>query len=321
MKILVTGAMGYVGVPLCRSLFRRHIVIGIDLGLFPPIDPIYPWWWVFCDVRDVTEELVEGVDAIVHLAALSNDASSDAFTDAATEINVRAIERLVKMCPSAHHILASSASVYGAAKKVVNETSPLNPLSHYAETKRQAEEVVRTAAAYTIFRFGTLYGPSPSMRTDLVANTMSLTSPIEAMSAHRALTSLYSAVRAIRVALVKGPANDTFNIVDVNRHLYALAEEIARTRQTIWDENVFVTRVRARDPRSYQVSNAKAKAAGYMPSTSEQEYEQLHASRLSELCHFTGSRRHALLASAGKRAPWLKLALQNGILDEHLRPR
>ncbi len=189
MKILVTGNMGYVGPSVVRQLRESYpgaSISGLDLGFFAhclTVDGgLFPECRVdvqhFADVRKVSGVLLEGVDAIVHLAAISNDPMGNCFEDATLDINYRASVELARKAKSAGvrtFVFASSCSVYGLAdEKPRTELSAVNPLTTYAKSKvfteRDLESLADSAFKVTCLRFGTACGMSDRLRLDLVLN-------------------------------------------------------------------------------------------------------------------------------------------------------
>jgi nucleoside-diphosphate-sugar epimerase len=183
-RVLVTGHDGYIGAVLVPALCKAgYEVAGLDTcfyddGLFGAAPPSIPT--VRKDVRDLTRDDLRGVDAIVHLAALSNDplgALSPALTLA---INHEATVRLATEAREAgvrRFLFASSCSIYGASDAAwADEESPVAPLTAYAESKVKSEpEVVALADedfVPTVLRCATVYGVSPRLRTDLVVNNL-----------------------------------------------------------------------------------------------------------------------------------------------------
>lgn len=184
MRVLVTGHRGYIGpiaVTVLRS--RGHDVIGLDTGLFDR--------WsrgsrgdnvpsIRCDLRDVTPDKLEGIEAVVHLAALSNDPLGELDPELTYEINWRGTVRLAEAAKKAgaeRFVFASSCSMYGkAGDDLVDETAPLMPLTHYATSKVRAEEALVRLGDDTfcpvLLRNATAYGVSPSPRVDLVLNNL-----------------------------------------------------------------------------------------------------------------------------------------------------
>jgi len=188
MKILIVGNMGYVGPVLTKHLRRAHphaILIGFDAGLFAhcligssPLPEIYLDRQVFGDVRHIDKNLFEGVDAVVNLAAISNDPMGNRFEDATLAINYKAAVELAaaaKQTGVRSYVFASSCSVYGSAEEgAKQESSKLDPLTAYARSKVMAEKELIPMAderfTVTCLRFATACGMSDRLRLDLVLN-------------------------------------------------------------------------------------------------------------------------------------------------------
>ncbi len=187
-KILVTGNMGYVGpsvVARLRSSYPDATLVGVDSGLFAHcltgcvslpehrLDVQH-----FCDVRTVAPSLLDGVDAVVHLAAVSNDPIGNLYDEVTVDINARASIRLAELAKAAgvrSFVFASSCSVYGInAADVATEDSPTNPLTPYARSKCLTEDGLAELAdedfTVTCLRFATACGMSDRLRLDLVLN-------------------------------------------------------------------------------------------------------------------------------------------------------
>ena len=188
MKILITGNMGYIGpcvVKRLRSTYPDATLIGIDTGYFAACltnAEIFPECKVdqqfFNDIRDFPPEMLDGLDAVVHLAAISNDPMGNAFEDVTLDINHRASIRLAKTAKAAGvkaFVFASSCSMYGAAEdKPRTEDSPLNPLTAYAKSKvfteKDLQDLSGNGFKVTCLRFSTACGMSDRLRLDLVLN-------------------------------------------------------------------------------------------------------------------------------------------------------
>lgn len=189
MRILITGNMGYVGPVVAAHLRRRFpdaALIGFDSGFFAhcltvpdglpeaaALDAQH-----FGDIRDLPAGLLAGVDAVVHLAAISNDPMGNRYEAPTAEINAGASLRLAELAREAGaraFVFASSCSVYGFAEGGARrEGDPLNPLTAYARSKIATEEGLRRqdpgGMAVTCLRFATACGMSPRLRLDLVLN-------------------------------------------------------------------------------------------------------------------------------------------------------
>ena len=184
MKIVVTGHHGFIGSALVPVLVEAgHDVVGIDTFYYEGCDLVpdeAEVTSVACDVRDLTAEHFRGADAVVHLAALSNDplgALSPALTH---EINCEGTLHTARCAREAgvgRFVFSSSCSMYGAASDdAVAEDAPLKPLTAYAESKVRAEEGLRELATEgfspILMRNATAYGVSPRLRLDLVVNNL-----------------------------------------------------------------------------------------------------------------------------------------------------
>ena len=186
MKILVTGTDGYIGVQLGAYLLEHgHDVTGIDTGF-------YREGWLYTgnlprlprliskDIRHIQKEDLNAIDAVVHLAELSNDPLGQFNPEITYEINHLSSLRLAKLCKAAgiqRFVYTSSCSVYGIGSgELKTEQSEPQPQTAYARCKTLVERDVSTIAdddfSPTFLRNATAYGPSPRMRFDLVLNNL-----------------------------------------------------------------------------------------------------------------------------------------------------
>ena len=188
MRILITGNMGYVGpqvIARLRSTYPDAELVGVDMGFFAHcmsgacelpehrLDSQY-----FADVRTIDDSILHSCDAIVMLAAISNDPMGEAFKSVTNQINNDSCVRLAKLAKAVgvrHAVFASSCSVYGFAEGGARtEAAELNPLTAYAQSKIDAEtalgELADESFIVTCLRFPTACGMSPRLRLDLVLN-------------------------------------------------------------------------------------------------------------------------------------------------------
>jgi len=184
MRVLLTGHEGYIGTILVPWLWaRNHEVVGLDSGLFRECtlrSAIRPVPTIRKDVRDVELGDLDGVEAVIHLAGLSNDPLGNLNPRLTFEINHEAAVRLAELAKRAgvrRFLYASTCSVYGAAgDDMLDENSAFNPVTPYAESKVRSELDLRRLADRTFcpvyLRAATAYGVSPLLRFDLAVNNL-----------------------------------------------------------------------------------------------------------------------------------------------------
>ncbi|MFU8843282.1 MAG: NAD-dependent epimerase/dehydratase family protein [Bacteroidales bacterium] len=188
MRVIIFGNLGYIGPNVLRQLrnsFPDCELVGYDIGYFAHC-LTNPWFLpeiklnaqLFGDIRNVPASVLEGFDAVVDLAAISNDPMGNKFEEITMDVNYRAAVRLAKIAKKAgvkNFVYASSCSVYGAASEYAKkEEDELNPLTAYAKSKiateKELAELADKSFIVTCHRFATACGFSNRLRLDLVLN-------------------------------------------------------------------------------------------------------------------------------------------------------
>jgi nucleoside-diphosphate-sugar epimerase len=280
-RVLVTGHQGYLGtVMVPRLLDAGYDVVGLDSGYFrdcvlgsAPIDP--PGLQV--DLRDVTVEQLQGFDAVIHLAALSNDPLGELAPEITYDINHHASVRLAKLAKEAgvaRFLYASTCSVYGAAGDgLVAEDAPLHPLTPYAISKVRVEddliELADSGFVPVFLRNATAFGFSPRLRADIVLNNLVghavLTGIVRVLSdgtPWRPLVHARDIARAF-IACLTAPVEvincRAFNIGSEMNNV-TVAEIAEAVVDAVPGSTLLITGETGSDPRSYRVDFARARA-------------------------------------------------------------
>ncbi len=308
MKILITGNLGYVGpvvVAQLRATRPRAVLAGLDIGYYGncltgagPLTERLLNVQHYADLRRPPEEVLDGVDAIVHLAAISNDPIGNTFEDATLDINHRASAALARKAKAGGvktFVFASSCSMYGTAEESERtESSPLNPLTAYARSKVSTERDLEPLASrefkVTSLRFSTACGWSDRLRLDLVLNDFvagavasGRISILSDGSPWRPLIDVKDMARAIDWAIDRDQAvGPDFLAVNVgsergNYQVRDLAETVAAA---IPGTRVSVNKDAPPDKRSYRVNFDlyKKLAPGHQPAVGlEQSIRELQA--------------------------------------------
>jgi nucleoside-diphosphate-sugar epimerase len=246
MRIFVTGTEGYLGSLLAPELLRRgYEVIGLDSGFYKEralySDDGNTPFTLAKDLRLIEAKDLRRVDAVVHMAELSNDPAGELAPSITYEINHQGSVHLAELAKSVgipRFVYMSSCSVYGVAEAdFVNETSPVNPQTAYAACKTLVERDVRALAdkrfSPTFMRNATAYGASPRMRFDLVLNNLAglawTTKEIRMTSdgtPWRPLVhglDIAQAIIAVLEAPIEAVQGEIFNVGD-NGHNYRVRE-------------------------------------------------------------------------------------------------
>jgi nucleoside-diphosphate-sugar epimerase len=184
VRVLITGTEGYLGCLTAEDLMRAgHEVLGVDTGY-------YKYGWLYpgvhrtpqtlaLDIRTLEKRHLDGVDAVVHMAELSNDPIGDLIGDVTYDINHHGSVHVAATARAAgveRFIYMSSCSVYGVAGGTVDESSPVSPQTAYARCKALVERDVSAMTgddfSPTFLRNATAFGASPRMRFDIVLNNL-----------------------------------------------------------------------------------------------------------------------------------------------------
>jgi nucleoside-diphosphate-sugar epimerase len=298
MRILITGNMGYVGPVLTRFLRERledAELIGFDAAFFGHIltgAALLPEALlnrqVFGDIRELPAQLLDGVDAVVHLSAVSNDPMGNRFEAVTGEINQNASVRIARLAADRgvkNFVFASSCSMYGYAEGGARkESDPTNPLTAYARSKIGSEkafaELDLGGMNVTSLRFATACGMSDRLRLDLVLNDFVAcavaSGEITVLSdgtPWRPLIDVEDMARAISWAIVRKRENGgKFLAVNAGRdesnyQVRDLAEAVARQAP---GTTVSINKNAPPDKRSYKVDFAlfRSLAPDYLPQVS-----------------------------------------------------
>lgn len=275
MKILVTGDRGYMGSVLVPLLLQENYkVIGLDTDYFgngkrnissPNYKPITK------DIRDVSEKDLKDVEAIVHLSALSNDPMGELDPKLTEEINFKSSIKLAKLAKKLgirRFLFSSSCSIYGIAKNgIVDEKSPVNPLTIYAKSKIDSEhELIKLADsnfAVGIMRNSTVYGFSPNFRNDLVVNNLVTTAlaygEIRIMSdgtPWRPLIDVRDLSKIFVEFLSCDPKKINGKIINIgfNKNNFQVKDIVLLVKKHVPNCKVVYTGEHGKDTRSYKVN-------------------------------------------------------------------
>jgi len=340
MRLLVTGHNGYIGSVLVPLLRRAgHDVVGLDSYLFAPctfgsriedIDALRK------DVRDVTVDDLRGFDAVLHLAAISNDPLGNLEPATTDEVNHRASVRLASMAKAAgvqRFVLSSSCSLYGAASDdLLDERAGFNPVTPYGVSKVQAEAGIAALAdesfSPTFLRNATAYGVSPRLRIDLVVNNLvafAVTTGEVLMKSDggsfRPLVHIDDISRAF-VATLEAPRErvhaEAFNVGRTSEN-YRVRDVARIVEETVPGSTIRFASGASPDARNYRVDCDKALATlpGYRPSwTVRQGVLELFRAYLD-----AGLRAEDVTGNRYSRIGHVEQLIADGRLDESLRWR
>jgi nucleoside-diphosphate-sugar epimerase len=339
MRVLLTGHQGYLGSVMAPVLAAAgHDVVGLDSGMFAtcllgpaPADPET----IAVDLRDVAPEHLAGFDAVVHLAALSNDPLGALAPELTYDINHHASTRLARLAKDAgvkRFLYASTCSVYGASggDDLLTEDAPLRPVTPYAESKVRVEDDLVALAdddfTPVFLRNATAFGFSPRLRADIVLNNLVghafLSGEVRVLSdgtPWRPLVHAEDIATAFAEALA-APREDVharaFNVGTEQNNL-TVAEIAAEVIEAVPGSTLAITGEAGADPRSYRVDFSRIRAA--MPA-----YEARWTVKAGAVELIDAYRRFELTADAFQnrftRLAWLSHRREAGSIDTTLRP-
>ncbi|MBW7959100.1 MAG: SDR family oxidoreductase [Anaerolineae bacterium] len=341
MRVLVTGHNGYVGTVLVPMLLDAgHDVVGLDTNLYQAAtfgdDDSIDIPAINKDVRDVTHADVDGFDAILHLAGLSNDPLGDLNPELTYEINHRASVRLAEIAKelgTERFIFSSSCSNYGAGvDDWLNEESAFNPVTPYGRSKVMVEQDVAKLAddrfSPTFLRSSTAYGVSPRLRFDLVINNLTAWAYTTGLVYLKSDGTPWRPVVHIEdmalafVAALHAPRelihNEAFNVgrPEENYRIRELAEIVA---EVVPGSRVEFAEGASADKRNYRVDSSKI--ARVLPEYKPKWTARLGAQQLYEAYQKIGLQVEEFEGPRYRRIDHIKMLISEGRLDDRLRWR
>ena len=338
MRILITGHDGYIGsvmVPVLRA--AGHEVVGMDAYFFSNYRYQTRSTGILegqQDIRDIAPEEFEGYDAVVHLAALSNDPLSELNPELTFEINHKASVKLAELAKRAgvqRFLYASTCSVYGVANQdeLATEDTSMRPLTPYAISKVRVEDDLSQLADDTFspvyLRNATAYGWSPNYRSDLVVNNLSAwaytTGEIRIMSdgtPWRPIIHVQDIANAF-AAVLNAPRevihNQAFN-VGINSENYQVRDIAAIVQEGFAGCKVTYNEHGSPDPRSYRVDFSKI--ARTLPEFNPTWNVRLGVDKLSDAYQQTGLTYKEFTGAKYVRLARLNALIREGRLDSNL---
>jgi nucleoside-diphosphate-sugar epimerase len=281
-KVMVLGGGGYVGSVLCPTMVERgYTTMAYDTFYFGFETLPREVWRVQGDIRDfdLLKRSLIGVDAVIHLACISNDPSFDLNPSLGESINWKCfpiICQLIKEAGVQRFIFASSSSVYGVKDGVVSEDVECSPLTDYSRFKLKCEEHLRNAdmgdTKWTIIRPATVCGWSPRLRLDLVVNALAISAIVEnqikifggkQLRPNIHIKDMVKAYLTLLEAPVEKIHGQIFNAGSWNASLAELAGCVEESLGFPKVDNVYVD---TNDNRSYHIDSTKFKEVlGFEP--------------------------------------------------------
>ncbi len=280
--VLVTGGAGYIGSLLVRRLMRLGRPVRVLDSLLYGDEAISElrgepgFELVVGDFRDeaTVADALRGIETVVHLGAIVGDPACALDEDFAIDTNFSATRTIVAACKAAgtqRFVFASTCSVYGASEGELNEESPLNPVSLYANTKIASERHILSERddvfSPTILRFGTAYGASHRQRFDLVVNLLTAKAVMDGLiTIHGGaqwrpfihVDDIGGAIVCALMAPIVTVAGETFNVGSTEQNFQL--GEVGSLIQEVVPESRVVLNQEITDRRNYFVNFEKAKS-------------------------------------------------------------
>ncbi len=338
MKVLVTGHKGYIGTILVPMLLAKgYEVFGIDSDLFEQCTFGTGFTQIpdlKKDIRDIESSDIEGCDAVIHLAALSNDPLGNFNPNLTYEINHQASVNLAKLSKEVgiiRYIFSSSCSNYGAGgNDWLTEESPFNPVTPYGISKVKVEQEVSQLAddnfSPTFLRNATAYGVSPRLRFDLVLNNLVAwaftTGRIYIKSdgtPWRPIVHIEDISRAL-IAVLEAPRqlihNQAFN-VGQNEDNYQIRQLAEIVEEVVPNCNIEYAKDGGPDKRCYRVDCSKI--AKIIPEFQPQWNARKGAQELYDVYQKVGLTLEEFEGEKYQRIAHLKSLISRQLLDSNLR--
>lgn len=338
MKVLVTGNRGYIGAMMVPMLVKAgHKVSGLDADFYARCTfgkEMNDVPFIKKDIRDVEPADLIGFDAVIHLAALSNDPLGNLNPEITYDINWRGTVHLATVAKKAgvrRFLFSSSCSNYGAAgDDMLNEEAVLNPVTPYGFSKVQAEQDLRMLAddsfSPTYLRSATAYGVSPRLRFDIVLNNLTAwaytTGKIFLKSdgtPWRPIVHIEDISRAF-IAVLHAPRervhNQAFNVGRLGEN-YRIREIAEIVRETVPNCVIEYASDAGPDKRCYCVDCSKINRT--LPEFQPQWTARQGAEQLYNAYRQTGITLQEFEGPRYKRIDHIKMLLSENLLDENLR--